>query len=57
MPSRLTMHLSDSSSVVQHLEKHSCPTTEFWKDLTDNTTILDQTKYQTNIADSWSPTH
>ncbi len=25
---RLTMHLSDTSSIVQHLKKHSSPTTE-----------------------------
>ena len=24
---RLTMHLSDTSSISQHLKKHSCPTT------------------------------
>ena len=28
---RLTMHLSDTSSIVQHLKKHSCPTTELRK--------------------------
>ena len=26
---RLTIHLYDTSSIVQHLKKHSCPTTEF----------------------------
>ena len=25
---RLTMHLSDTSSIAQHLKKHSCPTTQ-----------------------------
>ena len=28
---RLTMHLSDTSSIAQHLKKHSCPTTQFTK--------------------------
>ena len=38
---RLTMHLSDTSSIAQHLNKHSCPTTQLRKILTDNTTILE----------------
>ena len=38
---RLTMHLSDTSSIAQHLKKHSCPTTQLRKILTDNTTILE----------------
>ena len=38
---KLTMHLSDTSSIAQHLKKHSCPTTQLWKILTDNTTILE----------------
>ena len=38
---RLTMHLSDTSSIAQHLKKHSCPKTELRKILTDNTTILE----------------
>ena len=38
---RLTMHLSDTSSIAQHLKKHSCPTTQPRKILTDNTTILE----------------
>ena len=38
---RLTMHLSDKSSIAQHLKKHSCPTTQLRKILTDNTTILE----------------
>ena len=42
---RLTMHLSDTSSIAQHLKKHSCPTTQLRKILTDNTTILE---YQNN---------
>ena len=37
---RLTMHISDTSSIAQHLKKHSCPTTQLRKILTDNTTIL-----------------
>ena len=28
---RLTMHLSDTSSIAQHLKKHSCPTTQIRK--------------------------
>ena len=38
---RLTIHISDTSSIAQHLKKHSCPTTELRKILTDNTTILE----------------
>ena len=37
----ITMNLSDTSSIAQHLKKHSCPTTQLRKILTDNTTILD----------------
>ena len=37
---RFTMHPSDTSSIAQHLKKHSCPT-EVWKVLTENTTILE----------------
>ena len=36
------MHLFDTSSIAQHLKKHSCPTTELQKILTENTTILEQ---------------
>ena len=36
---KLTMYLSDTSSIAQHLKKNSCPTTQLWKILTDNTTI------------------
>ena len=39
---RLTMLLSDTSSIAQHLKNHSCPTTELWKILTESTTILKQ---------------
>ena len=40
---RLTMQLSDNSSIALHLKKkHSCPTTEFRKILTENTTISEQ---------------
>ena len=35
------MHLSDISSIAQHLKKHSCLTTRLQKILTDNTTILE----------------
>ena len=38
---RLTMHFSYTSSIAQHLKKHSCPTTQLRKILTDNTTILE----------------
>ena len=39
---RLTMRLSDTSSIAQHLKKHSCPTTEFRKILTKNTILEEQ---------------
>ena len=42
LSSRLTVHLSDTSLIAQHLKKHSCPTTEFRTILTDNTKILEQ---------------
>ena len=35
------MHLSETSSIAQHLKEHSYPTTELRKILTDNTTILE----------------
>ena len=38
------MHLSDISSIAQAFKKHSCPTTELRKILTDNTTILEHQK-------------
>ena len=38
---RHTMHFSDTSSIAQHLKKHSCPTTKLRKILTENTTILE----------------
>ena len=37
-----TMHFSDTSSISQHLKKHSCLPNEFRKILTKNTTILEQ---------------
>ena len=37
---RLTMHLSDTSSMAQHLKKHSCPTTELQKILTEFATVF-----------------
>ena len=46
---RLTMHLSDTSSIAQHLKKHSCPTTQLRKILTDNTTILEHQNNKQNI--------
>ena len=36
------MHLSDTSSISQHLKKYSCPKTKLQKILTKNTTILEQ---------------
>ena len=52
----LTMQLSDTSSIAQHLKKHSCPTTELRKILTDNTTILeyqnDKQKLQKHATDT-----
>ena len=36
---RHTMLLSNTSSIAQHLKKHSCPTAQLRKILTDNTTI------------------
>ena len=38
---RLTMHLSNKIPIAQHLKKHSCPTTEWQKILTENTKILE----------------
>ena len=38
---RLTMNLSDTSSMAQNLKKR-CPKTEYRKILTENTTILEQ---------------
>ena len=35
------MNLSNSSSIAQHLKKHSWPATELRKILTENTTILE----------------
>ena len=46
---RLTMHLSDTSSIAQHLKKHSCPTTQLRKILTDNTTILEHQNNNKNF--------
>ena len=43
---RLTMHLSDTSSIAQHLKTHSCPTTELRKILTDHTTLKHQNNKQ-----------
>ena len=38
----ISMHLSDTSSIVQYLKKHSCLISEFVKILMDNTKILEQ---------------
>ena len=46
LSSRLTMHLSDTSSIAQHLKTHPCTTTELQKILTNNTTILEQNNKQ-----------
>ena len=35
------MHLSDISSIAQHLKKHSCSTIELRNILTENMTILE----------------
>ena len=40
------MHLSDTSSIAQHLKKHSYSTTEFQKILTENKIILEQNSEQ-----------
>ena len=37
-----TVHLSDTSSIAQHLKIRSCPTSEFRKILTENPMILEQ---------------
>ena len=50
---RLTMHLSDTSSIAQHLKKHSYPTTELWKMFTENT-ILEHQNNKQKTADSRS---
>ena len=35
------IYLKDASSIAQHLKKHSYPTTELRKIITENTTILE----------------
>ena len=40
------MHLSDNSSIAQHLKKHSYPKTEFQKILTENTILEQQNSKQ-----------
>ena len=54
---RLTMHLSDTSSIVQHLKQHSCPTTELRKILNDNKTVLEHQNNKLKITDSRSTTY
>ena len=44
LPRRLTLHLSDTSSITQDLKKHSCPSTEFRKILTENNDIRTTSK-------------
>ena len=36
-----SVNSANTSSIAQHLKKHSCPTTQLRKILTDNTTILE----------------
>ena len=43
---RLMMHLSDKSSIAQHLKKHTYPTTELRKILTENTILEQQNSKQ-----------
>ena len=43
---RLTMHLSDTSSIAQPLKHHSCPTTQLRKILIDNTILEQQNNKQ-----------
>ena len=46
------MHLSDTSSIAQHLKKYSCPT-QLRKILTDNTTMLEhQNKRKLQILEA-----
>ena len=40
------MHLSDTNSIAQHLKKHSYPTTEIRKILTENTILEHQNNKQ-----------
>ena len=40
------MHLSDTSSIAQHLKKHSCPTTELHKILSKNKILEQQNNKQ-----------
>ena len=49
LSTRLTMHLSDTNSIAQHLKNHSCPTTQLRKILTDNTTILEHQNNKQNL--------
>ena len=49
---RLTMHLSDTSSIAQHLKKHSSPTTELRKILTENTIEHQNNKQKQQILEA-----
>ena len=42
-------YLSDTSSIAQHLKKHSCPTAQLRKILTDNTTILEHQNHKQKL--------
>ena len=44
------MHLSEISSIAQHLKTHSCPKTEFPKILTEDTTISEQQNKKQKIT-------
>ena len=43
---RITKQLSDTSSIAQDLKKHSCPTIQLWKILTNNTILEHQNNKQ-----------
>ena len=49
---RLTMHFSDTSSISQHLKKHSCPTTKLHKILTENNNIRTKDKQKLQILEA-----
>ena len=40
------MHLSDNTSIAQHLKKHTCQKTEFRKILTEDTILEQQNNKQ-----------
>lgn len=60
---RLTLHMNDSSSIAEHLQKHSCPHSQFRIILVDNTRILHHERnrqklqfIEANIIKKWKPT-